>query len=1047
MVFLVDKLKFVRIVQFLLTLVVVSGQQNYETGCPYPVPPDHAVLSAQSYLDEFNFNGFQAYQRVHFICRVGYRHTKGSMWSICGISGRWYPDTRKAGECSREIRTGEIECKGRFRCRKDLQCIDRKLRCDCNADCRDGTDEIGCKNPKKMIFINPKSKKTAGIITSPNYPLGYPRTNFRCRFLFYTDPSYRVKINFEEFSLKVKDKGQCLDYVRLTGIHKNYLEKLTAAGFRQIPTSKDGKSQTVTSCGKENFGDVLSNSSRLEMAVKLTGIASPIDRLKVRGYSLSWKVISENDANILIKKIAESSSKQVLLSNGVERSEDNAKSRNDLLTVLLPIAISAMLPLSLLSFLCYHFRVRRARNTRRELGDNDGKETALFTEKVAENKRIKRLKLSLNKSNGSNSVKSKEVSQNESAKFIVARPGGDGLEKVANNSDILLDKCHGYQGKNCNRLSVSSVDYAKRLSLYDANDGCHGPAAGCHGIEKRDSHYSDNVISGSLQSGKESCSKLHIEGRSGKVRYSLQKKNDCTEEHDDLLRVCHSERNLRGSICGTREEIEDSIADFEERLNSERNFDNGPGDVSNGSYFYQGNKRWNKEGDKKRMFDLNSKCLETKTGVLAKVILENRCKEQDKFEKECDCEWPECNQPDLYSRTSTKDKFDTFGRRKETDRLERYRARKFVEDSRHCSEVKSRCYDLKQSGKSRRQSRAKRKHRQRQTFRTEHADGDYIPEERLASFVNRSDNRFAPPVVEQQSRDGLNCGAYEVFYKGPVDWNESRKEGSGSLRYEGSCRSNGSDSGTCTGSELVSPFVDSHCNYLPNADIRPMYLRPNSLRYFGTTSDTDSASKESAYTESLEGCIHGNCVGAGNVYAYDETLSRLGPKVCNGMDCYDYYDGLAGYNYSQDNIICGTYGRGYSGNEVNQVTLFRRPTQQYYMQSGQNGSVLSNISRKYAHESSLVIDANGVTPLQYSANNSASYHEGSIVYDRRCSEIKPFEHVMIEDNGSLSRNIDGGGYTGKPCGCGMCVASRFDDSVDGPNDPLNDKDIVIGGLS
>eukprot|EP00795_Rhopilema_esculentum_P003682 gene3682-14945_t len=1044
MVFLVDKLIFVRIVQFLFTLVVVSGQQNYETGCPYPVPPDHAVLSAQSYLDEFNFNGFQAYQRVHFICRVGYRHTKGSMWSICGISGRWYPDTRKAGECSREIRTGEIECKGRFRCRKDLQCIDRKLRCDCNADCRDGTDEIGCKNPKKMIFINPKSKKTAGIITSPNYPLGYPRTNFRCRFLFYTDPSYRIKINFEEFSLKVKDKGQCVDYVRLSGIHKNYLEKLTAAGFRQIPTSKDGKSQVVTSCGKENFGDVLSNNSRLEMSVRLTGITSSIDRLKVRGYTLSWKVVSENDANILIKKIAESSSKQVLLSNEVERSEDNAKSRNDLLTVLLPIAISAMLPLSLLSFLCYHFRVRRARNTRRELRDNDGKETGLFTEKVAENKRIKRLKLSLNKSNGSNSVKGKEVSQNESAKFIVARPGGDGLEKVANNSDIMLDKCHGYQGKNCNKSSVSSGDYAKRLSLYDGCDDCHGPAAGCHGIRIRDSHYSDDVISGSLHSGKDSCSKLHIEERSGKVRYSRQKKNDLAQDHDDLLRVCQSERDMRGSICGTREEIENSIADFEE--NSERNFDNGNADVPNGSYFYQGNKRWSKESDKKRMFDLNSKCLETKTGVLAKVILENRCKEKDKFEKECDCEWPECNQKDLYSRTSTKDKFDTSGRRKDTDRLESCRARNCVEDSRHYGEIKSRCYDLKQGGKSRRQSRAKRKHRQRQTFRTEHVDGDHIPEERLASFVNRSDNRFAPHVVKQLSGDGLNCGTCEMSYKGPVDWNECRKEGSGSLRYEGSCRSNGSDSGTCTGSELVSPFVDSHCYDMPNADIRSMYLRPNSHRYLGTTSDTDSASRESAYTESLEGCMNGNCVGAGHAYMYDGTVSRLGSEVCNGMDCYDYYDGLAGYIYSDDNNVYGTYGRGYSGNEIYQAAWFRRPTREYNMYSGQNGSVLSNISRKFAHESSLVIDANDVTPLQYTVNNSA-YLEGSIVYDRRCSEIKPFEHVMMEDNGSLSQNIDGRGYTGKHCGCGMCIATGYDDSVDGPNDPLNDKDIVIGGLS
>ena len=269
---LTSKLIYTFFTQLLFEFLAVNCQKTSEGYCPFPSPPKNAVMSAQSYLNEFTSDGFPAFERVFFICRVGYRQTSGApMWSICLKSGRWWPETQKAGNCTREIRTRRIECQGQFRCRKDLQCIDRKLRCDCKPDCRDGTDEVGCNNPKKMIFINPKNKKT-GVITSPNYPFGYPKTEFKCRFLFFTETSYRIRLKFEEFALRGVENSKCLDYIKLSGIHDIYLRKFDVdlGGKTRSLAAQEGRKDGVMRCGKNSFGNVVSNTSRLEMQVRET---------------------------------------------------------------------------------------------------------------------------------------------------------------------------------------------------------------------------------------------------------------------------------------------------------------------------------------------------------------------------------------------------------------------------------------------------------------------------------------------------------------------------------------------------------------------------------------------------------------------------------------------------------------------------------------------------------------------------------------------------------------------------------------------------------
>ena len=275
------------------------------------------------------------------------------MWSICTVSGRWYPDTqsRKVGLCSREIRTGPIECMGRFRCRKDLQCIDRKLRCDCKPDCRDGTDEIGCKNPKKRIFVDPNTGQGAGVLTSPNYPYGYPKVDFQCKFYLYADPKYRIRLRFEEFSLRGASGGKCTDYLRISGINSVYW---TAAGR----SSYTGRiSEGLTRCGRNSFNTVISNSSRLEILVKLA--AAEVRSKELQGYSLTWSVLKADEADDIINSIISARQNATRNTKVIEKRPEHVPVRQNLLAILIPVAISALLPLSVIGFLCFHLKARR----------------------------------------------------------------------------------------------------------------------------------------------------------------------------------------------------------------------------------------------------------------------------------------------------------------------------------------------------------------------------------------------------------------------------------------------------------------------------------------------------------------------------------------------------------------------------------------------------------------------------------------------------------------------------------------------------------------
>eukprot|EP00794_Sanderia_malayensis_P019488 gene19488-21413_t len=439
--------------------------------CPYPIGPAHSVLSALSYLDRYNFNGFQPYQRVKFVCRAGYKNTKGSMWSICLVSGRWYPDTQKTGVCTREIRTRPVQCMKQFKCRKDLQCIDRKLRCDCKPDCRDGTDEIGCKNPKNFIFATSASNAKSGVLTSPNFPFGYPKTDFRCTFKFFAAANKRIEVKFEEFSLRENVDGKCMDFIRLNGMSDAMIDK-----------------DRIVRCGKDSFKTVISNSSDLEIQVKLDGVK---ERQTLKGYSLTWKVISNVEAKMFIDKMEvkkllkkkENKAKQTFDQGGadeVDRGKHEKKMNDNILNVLIPICISAVLPLSVISFVCYHMKYRQRHmtgskgNEVNEIKDKERNEL-MDVKKEDDGFVLRQIDSPLVRMNKYRNEKGivmvrKEVEGNKSSS---SSPCGQGSERDMGHSS---DRLNGYRTSEC-RASDIVIGHGASDKLSEVS----GNASGLHG--------------------------------------------------------------------------------------------------------------------------------------------------------------------------------------------------------------------------------------------------------------------------------------------------------------------------------------------------------------------------------------------------------------------------------------------------------------------------------------------------------------------------------------------------------------------------------------
>lgn len=116
------------------------------------------------------------------------------------------------------------------------------------------------------------------------------------------------------------------------------------------------------------------------MQVRLTGVTSAKKDVNLRGYSLTWDVIEKTKANEITRKLEKEIRRKVVVQKKTKaqrkRVEKSEKSRANVVTILLPISISAILPLFVITFLCYHKRYIYSYivNCKKSRADSNGKE-------------------------------------------------------------------------------------------------------------------------------------------------------------------------------------------------------------------------------------------------------------------------------------------------------------------------------------------------------------------------------------------------------------------------------------------------------------------------------------------------------------------------------------------------------------------------------------------------------------------------------------------------------------------------------------------------
>ena len=348
--------------QLVLTEKIIDG--GHLKTCPRPIPPKNAVISYiqadRKYPDDSNSKGYgvheyHEYDAVHFRCKEGHSQLDYSaMYITCGSDGEWFPKIENAGKCIANKDIGK--CKDSFLCKASDTCISASKKCDCYPDCSDGSDEKNCKVKERHITARTTRRDLSdvsgrddnGIITSPNYPIKYPR-DFSCIYHISTFPNHRIEIDFREFSIPQKVDGKCTDYVRVSGLHPYYFSRHVKDSTRLYSGKQIEKYETR--CGEDYNGKVYSNFSHVAINISLGNLNLPIHG-NYRGVSLKWKIRSSDYVKKQIQNISEKTQ------NIIKRTE-NSKLNDNLFTVITPICISALLPVSLIILLCFHRRLRQ----------------------------------------------------------------------------------------------------------------------------------------------------------------------------------------------------------------------------------------------------------------------------------------------------------------------------------------------------------------------------------------------------------------------------------------------------------------------------------------------------------------------------------------------------------------------------------------------------------------------------------------------------------------------------------------------------------------
>lgn len=144
-------------------------------------------------------------------------------------------------------------------------------KCDCIADCRDGSDEMECVS----ILINVTGRAT-GEIKSPTNNINYAGPLTCRRTLWTDDPGFYIKLLFTGFSMS----GDCGDnYV--------YLANATFSDTDSPPCCKKTTAHVSCAFGGKNGAPPLSHTDKNFMIVNLVSKESNSSSFSAKWYNVN----------------------------------------------------------------------------------------------------------------------------------------------------------------------------------------------------------------------------------------------------------------------------------------------------------------------------------------------------------------------------------------------------------------------------------------------------------------------------------------------------------------------------------------------------------------------------------------------------------------------------------------------------------------------------------------------------------------------------------------------------------------------------------------